>query len=111
MRTLFSLFCALFLIASLANGAVVHAAEVAGQGEVTATTEWLHLAGDHDQVPPDTDKNYPHHHTSCQGHDVGVPFKAGAPVGWTAEAGAVIEPRGLFVREALATRTLRPPIA
>jgi hypothetical protein len=40
-----------------------------------------------------------------------VPFKAGAPVGWTAEAGAVIEPRGLFVREALATRTLRPPIA
>ena len=111
MHVLFRLFCALFLIASLANGAVVHAAEVAGQGEVTAATEWLHLAGDHDQVPPDTDKNYPHHHTSCQGHDVGVPFKAGPTIGWTGETGAVIEPRDLFVREALATRTLRPPIA
>ena len=111
MRALFSLLSALFLIASLANGAMVHAAEIAGQGEVTAATEWLHLAGDHDQVPPDSDKNYPHHHTGCQGHDVGVPFRTGAPPAWACAAGAVIETRKMVLHEALPTRDLRPPIA
>jgi len=111
MRALFRLFCALFLIASLANGAAVHAAELGGQGEVTAATEWMHLAGDHDQVPPDSDKNYPHHHTSCQGHDIGVPFKAGVAILWAAKAGEEIEPRDLIVHESLTSRELRPPIA
>ncbi|MDQ8757617.1 hypothetical protein RCO27_15410 [Sphingosinicella sp. LHD-64] len=82
MRRLFDLILAFCLFAGLATGAVAHAAELAGNGEVTAATEWLHADGDHDEVPADTDKGYPHHHNSCHGHDLAAPLKASRPAGF-----------------------------
>src|SRR3546814_3671935 len=35
----------------------------------------IHTDGDIDQVPSDSDKNVPHHHNYCHGHDVGAPAR------------------------------------
>ncbi len=66
------------MLGSLANGAAVHALELSSAGEVTEATQWMHSAGDHDEVPADADKNYPHHHNQCQGHDLAAPLKTRA---------------------------------
>ena len=75
MRGLLALIPLLCLLASLLGGTVLHAAELASAGEVTAATAWLHAEGDHDQVPADADKDYPHHHTICHGHDLAAPMR------------------------------------
>ena len=111
MRALLTLILGVLLIGSLANGSAVHALELASVGEVTETTLWLHSAGDHDEVPADADRNYPHHHNQCQGHDVAAPLKACA---------APVRVRAASERTPVATAALiagppaallRPPIA
>ena len=79
MRGLFGLILAFWLFVGLATGAVAHAVEVADNGEMTAATAWLHAGGDHDQVPAHADKNYPHHHNICHGHDLAAAMKACGP--------------------------------
>jgi hypothetical protein len=111
MRALLTLIVAVLMIGSLANGAAVHALELSSAGEVTETTLWLHSAGDHDEVPADADRNYPHHHNQCQGHDVAAPLKA-CPVPTRIRAG-ITQPS--VATAALVAgppaRLLRPPIA
>lgn len=111
MRAFLTFIVAVLMIGSLANGSAVHALELSSAGEVTDTTLWLHSAGDHDEVPADADRNYPHHHNQCQGHDVAAPLKACA---------APVRVRAASERTPVATATLiagppaellRPPIA
>ena len=111
MRALLTLFIGLLMLGSLANGAAVHAIELSSAGEVTEATLWMHSAGDHDEVPADADKNYPHHHNQCQGHDVAAPLKACAmPVRVRASSAQGAVATVTLVTGPPAT-LLRPPIA
>jgi hypothetical protein len=111
MPRLINILCALLLLASLASGGFAHAMEIGGQGEVTAATEWLHADGDHDQVPADADKDYPHHHHACQGHDLGAPLVANLAVEWLSVPADLSARGNVILRGAIARRDLRPPIA
>ncbi len=110
MRGLFRLVLTLCLFAGLAGGSISHAAEIAGGGEVAAADAWQHAEGDHDEVPADADKNYPHHHSLCHGHDMAAPMKACGPGGFARAAlprpAADAAPTG-----AAPAFPLRPPIA
>lgn len=110
MRGTFALILTFCLFVGLASGAVAHAAETGANGEITAATEWLHAEGDHDQVPADSDKNAPHHHSICHGHDLAAPLKAG---GSTAFARMVLPRPALEAPpiDASPGSLLRPPIA
>ena len=111
MRSLLNLVAALCLIASLMAGSLAHASEAAGTTEVSVATAWLHVDGDHDQVPADADKNYPHHHNVCHGHDLAAAAKApAAPLACS----AALAPQPLpdaEARTAAPGTPLRPPIA
>src|SRR3546814_3530029 len=50
------------------------AADLAG-GSIAGVEFTIHTDGDIDQVPSDSDKNVPHHHNYCHGHDVGAPAR------------------------------------
>lgn len=75
MRGLFRLILTLCLFAGLATGAVSHAAELAGHATEAAASDWQHAEGDHDRVPGDADKNVPHHHSLCHGHEIATGMK------------------------------------
>lgn len=45
------------------------------RGSIAGVEFTVHTAGDIDQVPSDSDKNVPHHHNYCHGHDVGAPAR------------------------------------
>ena len=111
MRSLFNLMTVFCLISSLMAGSLAHASEAAGTTEVSAATAWLHVDGDHDQVPADADKNYPHHHNVCHGHDLAAAAKApAAPLAYS----AALAPQPLpdtVARIATPGAPLRPPIA
>lgn len=111
MRGLLSLISALCLFASLATGAVVHAAELVAAGEVTAATQWLHADGDHDQVPADADKDYPHHHNVCHGHDLAAPVKTCGGPGALDRAGRPAVAADALPAAGPPDSPLRPPIA
>jgi hypothetical protein len=110
MRGLLGLILTFCLFAGLATGAVAHAAELAGDGEVAAAAQWPHAEGDHDQVPADSDRNVPHHHSICHGHDLAAAAKAGGPAPFVGAAlprpAAEAPPAG-----AMPGSPLRPPIA
>lgn len=76
MHRLRVLFLCLVLM-SLGLGSVAHATEAVTCADATATSSLDHIDGDADQVPADAGKAYPHHHTNCHGHHVGVPIEAG----------------------------------
>lgn len=111
MRAILKLAAVLYLVASLMAGSVAHAVETGGAGETTAAAAWLHAEGDHDQVPADADRDYPHHHTVCHGHDIGAALDACAPPAFAGRAPASHP----ALRHAPAAdpqhRLLRPPIA
>ena len=79
MRGVFHLILALCLSAGLATGAISHAAEPADTGALTTAADGQHSDGDHDRVPADTDKGYPHHHSTCHGHDLTASTRACGP--------------------------------
>lgn len=111
MHGLFRLIAVLFLFAGLANGAVAHAVELAGHREVAATSQAQHFEGDADQVPADSDKDYPHHHGVCHGHELAAPLKALAgplPLG---RGVAPIPGPNFALISSPPDRALRPPIA
>lgn len=93
MRRLSALFLCLMLVLSLGLGSVAHATEGVRCVDTAAASSLEHSDGDGDQVPADADKSYPHHHGSCHGHHIGVPFEAGrvasvsglpmAPAAWS----------------------------
>ncbi len=76
MRALFRLLLPFCLFAGLTNGVLAHGLELSEFGGVTAATQWLHADGDNDQVPADSDKDSPHHHSICHGHEVGAAFRS-----------------------------------
>lgn len=111
MRALLTLFIGLLMLGSLANGAAVHAIELSSADEVTEATLWMHSAGDHDEVPADADRNYPHHHNQCQGHDLAAPLKACAvPKAVHAPAKPASITASILIAGPPA-KLLRPPIA
>ncbi|QNA82565.1 hypothetical protein G4G27_15475 [Sphingomonas sp. So64.6b] len=79
MRALFSLFIGLVLALSLGLGSVAHAVEPVGSCVEAGTTAG-HVDGDSDQVPADSDKDYPHHHGGCHGHHVAAPIGDGETI-------------------------------
>lgn len=111
MRALRSLLLAFLLALGLLNGSMLHAVELSGGHEVTEATAWLHSDGDHDEVPPDADHNYPHHHNQCHGHDVAASAKGcAAPV--AERIPATLKPAPMSAMAGRAPPApLRPPIA
>jgi hypothetical protein len=110
MRGLLRLVLTLCLFAGLATGAVSHAAEIGGHDEVVAVDGGPHADGDHDRAPAGADKDIPHHHSLCHGHDLTSAMRACAPVTFTRMAlprpAASSAPPG-----AAPAFPLRPPIA
>lgn len=76
MRPLFLLLGCLMLVVTTWSGA----AQAAGPGcSEMAGQMAVHVAGDCDEVPADADKNDPHCHTGCHGHQIAAPVPARAP--------------------------------
>lgn len=75
MRRLLPLISALMLVLVLWTGSAAHAAEALDCGDVASSTAG-HFEGDRDQVPADSDKATPHHHSACHGHCTAVPSGA-----------------------------------
>ena len=73
MRALLPFLTCLMLVLTSFSG-IAHAADLAG-GSIVGVEFTVHAAGDIDEVPADSDKNVPHHHNYCHGHDVGAPAR------------------------------------
>lgn len=111
MSRLLSFMLLFGLFVGMMGGTIVHAAEISGAHDVSTATQWLHTDSDHDQVPADSDKDYPHHHTVCHGHDLAAPTKTcGMPA--VRDVTGLFWPRGdtLPVSGPLLS-PLRPPIS
>ena len=82
MHRLSVLFLFLMFALSLGLGSVAHATEIGACVDRAEASSIEHTDGDADQVQGDADRDYPHHHGSCHGHHVGIPFTAdaGTPV-------------------------------
>lgn len=110
MRALLPLLaCLMLVITSLTS--VAHASEASG-GEATSLelAAW-HSPGDADEVPADPDKDTPHHHTICHGHDLASPARG--PI-TPLSGGHMGAPCGNPVTALISRATdtpLRPPIA
>jgi hypothetical protein len=73
VRAFLPLLTCLMLVLTSFSG-MAHAADLAG-GSIAGVEFTVHTAGDIDEVPSDADKNVPHHHNYCHGHDVGAPAR------------------------------------
>lgn len=73
MRAFLPFLTCLMLVLTSFSG-MAHAADLAG-GSIAGVEFTVHTAGDIDEVPSDADKNVPHHHNYCHGHDVGAPAR------------------------------------
>ena len=111
MRRLLPLLSALMLVLVLWSGTGAHAAEMMECNEVASSSDAGHFEGDGDQVPADSDKGTPHHHSACHGHCVAIPSGLGA----TTTYDEVREPLSMAAHDlhlgAVPDLTLRPPIA
>ncbi len=114
MRKLLASIASLMLVLTLWSG--IHAS-VASAAEFSSCTTALegtppgHTPGDADEVPSDSDKATPHHHSLSHSHEIGVPARE-----WTAALiPPVIRPGVLAAVASPAAfaphRDLRPPIA
>lgn len=54
---------------------MAHAADQVG-GSIAGIEFTVHASDDIDEVQSDADKNYPHHHNYCHGHETGHPAYA-----------------------------------
>lgn len=52
---------------------MAHALEPLASIDASEASFFGHLPGDADEVPADADKGYPHHHSACLDHSIGVP--------------------------------------
>jgi hypothetical protein len=53
---------------------MAHAADLAGEASRALSSPFI-PPGTSIEVPSDSDKNVPHHHNYCHGHDVGAPAR------------------------------------
>lgn len=110
MRMLLPLLaCLILIVTSLTS--VAHAADGA-EGAISAVemTAW-HAPGDADNVPADADRDYPHHHSLCHGHDLAAPMKLGAAPELYCGARALRPSLAAMLPTRAADTPLRPPIA
>lgn len=81
MRTLLALFACMMLVmttwSGIAQAAGPACSEMADQVTVQGPG---HGAGNCDEMPADADRNYPHCHTGCHGHQVATPVPSRGPV-------------------------------
>ena len=109
MRGLINAILIMCLFVGMVGGSIAHAAETGG--EPSSTTAWLHVPGDADEVPADSDKNTPHHHDLCHGHDLATPIRAcDAQRALCANEASIPAPDTLLA-PAPGASPLRPPIA
>lgn len=102
--------CLMLVVTGLSS--VAHATEVPENRTVSAVElATCHSPGDADEVPADSDRGYPHHHSICHGHDLAAPMKL---LGEVEIRSAVVATRPLLAI-VLTDRALeaphRPPIA
>lgn len=109
VRAFLPLLTCLMLVLTSFSG-MAHAADLAG-GSIAGVEFTIHTDGDIDHVPSDTDKNVPHHHNYCHGHDIGAPTRSTMESSYvltaptpTASASASLDGRTGMVQ-------LRPPQA
>lgn len=97
---------------SLTMGAIAHAAEPISCIDETTAQSMGHSPGDSDQVPADSDKNYPHHHGGCHVHQQALDRAVVPQLTIAIDRNLSLPP---FLSKYLPTSTvdpaLRPPIA
>lgn len=75
MRLLLPFVAALMLVITGLTS-VAHATETPDGSATGIELAIAHAPGDADEVPADADKDYPHHHSICHGHDLAAPVRA-----------------------------------
>lgn len=110
MRLLMPFIACLLLLATSLT-AVAHAAERPEDQVSVTELATYHSPGDADEVPADADRNYPHHHGACHGHDIAAPLSAPATTAVTCEERALRPTAGAPLPTRVADTLLRPPIA
>lgn len=75
VKSALTLLLAFVLSLALGSGTVAHAMEPVVSLDNRVAYEMGHTPGDADQVPADSDKGYPHHHSGCHEHQVGEPAR------------------------------------
>ena len=110
MRKLLPFFACVMLVLTGWSG-MAHATEAMFCSDTPQSEAILHADGDGDQVPADTDKGYPHHHTGCHGHHVGTPAADKLTALPVLNAGAFGDRHAQALAAYHAGPTLRPPQA
>lgn len=115
MRKLLASIASLMLVLTLCSGfqsSAAYAAEIDGcRTTIVDGDSPGHSAGDADEVPGDSDKATPHHHSVSHSHELAVPATEMAalrlsPNSVPAGRGGLIPPAAAHL-----FRDLRPPIA
>jgi hypothetical protein len=115
MRNLLASIASLMLVLTLFSGfqsSVAYAAEIDGcRTTIVDGDSPGHSTGDADEVPGDSDKATPHHHSVSHSHELAVPATEMAtldlaPISLPADRGASVPPAAAHL-----FRDLRPPIA
>lgn len=109
MRSLLTLLACLVLLLTAWGGAA-QAKSGTGCNE-TARRMAVHVAGDCDEMPADADRNYPHCHTGCHGHDVAAPMLDRMPLPVLVVSRSYAAAAQVTLTADPIDRTLRPPQA
>lgn len=111
MRTFFALVLTVLLASSLGWGTIAHASEGPRCIEASSTEALEHASGDGDQVPSDSDKDFPHHHNSCHGHHIGVTVTSDVSHAVIMSGKSLIQVEQDHLASASPDTALRPPQA
>lgn len=110
MRLLLPFIAALMLVITGVTS-VAHASEAPGGIAIGAELSIGHAPGDADEVPADPDRDSPHHHSICHGHDLAAPVRAlAAPVSYPAPR-VIPAATAMTLRMRAVDTPHRPPIA
>jgi hypothetical protein len=110
MRLLLPFIAALMLVIT-GMTSVAHATEAPGGSAVGAELAIGHAPGDADEVPADADRDSPHHHSICHGHDLAAPVRVPAAPAFRAEPRLTHLAMVATMRMRAAETPHRPPIA
>lgn len=109
VRRLLPFLACLMLMLTTMSG-MAHAADVTG-GSIAGVELSMHTDGDSDEVPADSDKGYPHHHTVCHGHDIGKPMQPDGAWAHIAPGMQAVASLVAILSGTTGTVDLRPPQA
>ncbi len=114
VRKLLASIASLMLVLTLWAGthaSIAYAAQIDACVTVVDGTSVGHAPGDGDEVPRDSDKASPHHHSTAHAHDLGVPARTWAATPALGSSQPDVVRRVAAPPSYLAGRDLRPPIA